>query len=48
LKDFHRAQLPPEEIDLKWKSFVESGNEKLKNEPDDKTMIVGVLLAPNT
>lgn len=27
---------------LRWKKFLENGNESLRNEPDDKTMIIGV------
>jgi len=32
-----------ETIQNQWVSFLNSGNEGLKNEPDDKTMIIGVL-----
>lgn len=31
------------EIKEKWASFIESGTEGLKNEPDDKTLILGIL-----
>lgn len=44
LKNFHQSQATAEEIDAKWQRFIESGNEKLKNEPDDKTMILGILV----
>lgn len=44
LKRFHQSQTPKEEIDAKWQRFIESGNEKLKNEPDDKSMILGALV----
>ena len=27
----------------KWSNFLKGGTEKMKNEPDDKTLIVGVL-----
>ncbi|HFQ94713.1 MAG TPA: hypothetical protein ENK32_11925 [Anaerolineae bacterium] len=32
------------EIQTKWKQFLESGNEGLQHEPDDKTLILGILL----
>ena len=32
------------EIQAKWKQFLESGNEGLQHEPDDKTLILGILL----
>jgi hypothetical protein len=33
-----------EEMNLLWLSFLEGGNPQLKNETDDKTMILGVLI----
>lgn len=47
LKNFYQSQVTTDEIDAKWKRFIESGNEKLKNEPDDKTMILGILIKPD-
>lgn len=47
LKNFHQSQVTAEEIDAKWERFIEGGNEKLKNEPDDKTMILGILVKPD-
>lgn len=44
LKDFYDQKLPKEEINNKWRQFIKSGNEGLKNEPDDKTMILGILV----
>lgn len=44
LKDLYRSKAIPEEIDQKWVQFITAGNEKLRNEPDDKTMILGVLV----
>ncbi len=44
LKDFYISDAGPEEIDQKWVKFISSGNEKLRDEPDDKTMILGVLM----
>lgn len=44
LRNLHRSCARREEIEAKWERFIESGSEKLKNEPDDKTMILGVLL----
>lgn len=32
-----------EELKQKWTSFIQSGTEGLKNEPDDKTMLIGIL-----
>ena len=32
-----------DEIKEKWANFIESGTEGLKNEPDDKTLILGIL-----
>jgi len=45
LKTMHQNNLSAEEINQKWKNFLEMGNEGLKNEPDDKTLILGILLA---
>lgn len=47
LKSFHQNREEIEEINAKWRRFIESGSEKLKNEPDDKTMILGILLELN-
>lgn len=44
LQNMHQNQVPQEEIQQKWKSFLEAGNEGLKNEPDDKTLILGIAL----
>lgn len=35
--------LSTEEINSKWSLFIKEGTEKLKNEPDDKTLILGIL-----
>lgn len=32
------------DMPAKWKQFLESGNEGLRNESDDKTMILGILV----
>jgi hypothetical protein len=37
-----KNQIPANEIQAKWKKFLEVGNTTLKNEPDDKTMILGI------
>jgi hypothetical protein len=34
----------PAEIQEKWGKFLHEGNDKIKNEPDDKTMILGVRM----
>lgn len=44
LKNLYQNQVAPEEINAKWQAFIEGGSEKLKNEPDDKTMILGVVV----
>lgn len=44
LKKLHQDGTPYEEIMAKWRGFIESGNEGLKNETDDKTMVLGVVL----
>ncbi len=44
LKGFYRSNAAPEEIGRKWENFIRAGNEKLRNEPDDKTMILGVMV----
>jgi len=35
------------EVQEKWGNFIESGTEGFKNESDDKTMLIGVLLKPS-
>jgi hypothetical protein len=44
VKSLHGQHVPPAEIDSKWREFLGNGSEGLKNEPDDKTMILGVLV----
>jgi len=46
VKALHRGHASLQEIDSKWGDFLRGGNEGLKNEPDDKTMILGVLVEP--
>jgi len=43
LKGMHQEGLSQNEINDKWSSFVGQGTEKFKNEPDDKTLILGVI-----
>ncbi len=38
-----KENLTQEEMLAKWSKFVKEGTPKLKNEPDDKTLIIGVL-----
>lgn len=40
---FKQDNISPIEAKAKWKKFLESGNQKLAEEQDDKTMILGVL-----
>jgi hypothetical protein len=42
LINMEKNQIPANEIQAKWKKFLEVGNTTLKNEPDDKTMILGI------
>jgi len=44
LKNLKQEGTPYNEIKAKWHSFLTSGNQTLKDEPDDKTMILGVLM----
>jgi hypothetical protein len=44
LRSLHQSRARREEIDAKWERFIRDGSEKLKNEPDDKTMVLGILL----
>ncbi|MDD6831597.1 MAG: PP2C family serine/threonine-protein phosphatase [bacterium] len=32
-----------QELKVKWPKFIKSGNKSFKNEPDDKTMILGII-----
>ena len=43
LLNMKKEGLTSDEINQKWSNFVKAGTEKLKNEPDDKTLILGVL-----
>lgn len=45
LKHMHKNKLEPKAMKAKWAKFLTEGNAKLKNEPDDKTMIIGVRVA---
>ena len=42
LINMEKNQIPAHEIQAKWRKFLEVGNTTLKNEPDDKTMILGI------
>ncbi len=44
LKQMHESRLSVLEANDKWRKFIEEGNTGLKEEPDDKTMILGVLI----
>lgn len=45
LHQMHTGKLNYTAIQEKWAKFLLEGNPKLKNEPDDKTMVVGIYLA---
>jgi len=40
LRKMHAEGLTPDQINARWTQFLEGGNSVLKNEPDDKTMIL--------
>lgn len=42
LKQMYQKNLQAQDMKEKWSKFLAEGNNKLKNEPDDKTMIIGV------
>lgn len=44
LHNLYGQQLPSNNIQQKWTNFVENGNIGLANEPDDKTLLLGVLI----
>jgi hypothetical protein len=44
LPNFQAAGKSQEEINQLWEKFLTSGNEKLKNEPDDKTIVLAVKI----
>jgi hypothetical protein len=44
LRDLLDDQVQVEEANEKWKKFIECGTKGLENEPDDKTMILGILI----
>jgi hypothetical protein len=43
LNRLKREGLPQEDIKQKWEAFLEGGTSGLKDESDDKTMILGIL-----
>lgn len=43
LHSFHKDKIELKEQEEKWVNFITAGNDSLKNEADDKTMIIGVL-----
>lgn len=44
LRDLRRNSMPGDQIGAMWRSFIESGNERIREEGDDKTLILGVLV----
>lgn len=44
LKALHRSNILTAEANQKWTKFLINGTAGLKDEPDDKTMILGILL----
>lgn len=43
LQQLHQQQKTQAEINQLWAAFLENGNEKLRSEPDDKTMILATI-----
>ncbi|RKZ92577.1 MAG: hypothetical protein DRR19_03850 [Candidatus Parabeggiatoa sp. nov. 1] len=44
LKNLEKAGTPVDEVQAKWQHFLNNGNQTLTDEPDDKTMVLGVLI----
>lgn len=44
LQSMHNSNTPIEITDSKWRKFIEAGSAGLEAEPDDKTMILGILI----
>jgi hypothetical protein len=44
LKAMYQSKIPLNDIISEWQKFLEEGTEGFKEEPDDKTLILGVLL----
>lgn len=44
LKSMHNHKVPFQEALGEWKKFLEEGTKGLKDEPDDKTLILGILI----
>ncbi|EAY27866.1 PP2C family serine/threonine-protein phosphatase [Microscilla marina] len=48
LVQMKQSRMTDDEIKGKWNKFLREGNEKIKNEPDDKTMIIGAYFPNGT
>ncbi|GEM_PF-6721151 len=48
LLEMQQLGLSEIEIAQRWQKFLEQGNDKLKQEEDDKTMVIGILLSENS
>jgi len=44
LKSLKENNVSEDEANLNWRHFIESGNQGLKEESDDKTLILGILI----
>ncbi len=47
LKQMKAKGMTEEEVQKKWANFLTSGTQSLINEPDDKTLILGVFISEN-
>jgi hypothetical protein len=44
LEQMWQSNLPKEEIDRRWRSFIAEGTARLRGEPDDKTLVLGIMM----
>ena len=44
LKSMFNKKVPIDDINNNWKEFIEEGTIGLKEEPDDKSLILGILV----
>jgi hypothetical protein len=47
LKQMKATGMTEDEVQKKWANFLTSGTQSLSNEPDDKTLILGVFVSEN-
>ncbi|GAB4407307.1 MAG: PP2C family serine/threonine-protein phosphatase [Microscillaceae bacterium] len=47
LRQMHQKGTQEKEMKEKWEKFLKEGHPRLKTEPDDKTMVLGVFIPPS-